>query len=827
MFQEFIRESFGNTEILRKYCSGQCPEYREIQRLIYNGVRARDPKRPDHLIKNQQRLFEGKIGKSLSAYLTHLLSEASSYYLETNNNSRLIVNKEKFSGWQTVITEVPPLIPVVHCMLTNWGKPPLDNRSKLASYFDRFIKPQVRYSALPTIRDARLDELIARLGLDDLHLHLNGSTEIEVVWRDALHKPVAFTKELDWSRGNEMVCEQMLHDEVEFTQDTLLQRLNMARNLRDFLLRKSLGLVNGRESDSDLSRIVKIAQGVTEPTQLNDVVDDYFSHISPSLKTPLAKEAVVLMVLFNYLSEAEDESFAHGLYFYLLIKSQFMRMIVQQTHQFGFEQFQKITFNEIRSVTESRYENRYHQLSYNQQSDIQILEGRFAPNEDLNKNIERLTAILKGYYQYLSHKKLLNSDGSVAELIPKHFKELLDILPLKQDRTSLSLVAHFIKHPDREYQRINEVDSYALSWNCRHYDLRKQLEKTRRTLSALEEKHSKINDILHGYDAAANELDASPEVFSPIYRRLRNSGKHNFTFHAGEDFVHLLSGIRYVYEALEFLDLRTGNRLGHATAIGIDPKLWRDRIGPLIVMSRGERLDDLVLARYMLMLSGKCISVLPIIESEIRELSQIIYKEVYSPEDLYAAWKIRYIDPILALELDGDDNRYIRSEFVSEIKELTEIRKSRAFKIYKQYHSDIECLKVFAELIKVDDTKPSENALTFDIYRELQKFVIKEVNARQMAIESLPTSNVRISFYENYSEHHIYNWLGVGDEEGMEVPVVLGSDDPGIFSTNLRNEYAHVLIELDKRLPAMETIAKLEQIARNGKIWSFKNQNNR
>ena len=58
----------------------------------------------------------------------------------------------------------------------------------------------------------------------------------------------------------------------------------------------------------------------------------------------------------------------------------------------------------------------------------------------------------------------------------------------------------------------------------------------------------------------------------------------------------------------------------------------------------------------------------------------------------------------------------------------------------------------------------------------------------------------------------------------MEVPVVLGSDDPGIFATNLRNEYAHILLTLenDLGLSSMEAITKLEQIVRNGKIWRFK-----
>ncbi|MEI8618508.1 hypothetical protein P4S63_19280 [Pseudoalteromonas sp. B193] len=73
-----------------------------------------------------------------------------------------------------------------------------------------------------------------------------------------------------------------------------------------------------------------------------------------------------------------------------------------------------------------------------------------------------------------------------------------------------------------------------------------------------------------------------------MFRRLRKAGYHNFTYHAGEDYVHLLSGIRTVAEAIDFLDLKTGNRIGHGTAIGINPELWRERIGNNIVMKQGE-----------------------------------------------------------------------------------------------------------------------------------------------------------------------------------------------------------------------------------------------
>ena len=78
------------------------------------------------------------------------------------------------------------------------------------------------------------------------------------------------------------------------------------------------------------------------------------------------------------------------------------------------------------------------------------------------------------------------------------------------------------------------------------------------------------------------------------------------------------------------------------------------------------------------------------------------------------------------------------------------------------------------------------------LYRQFQDQVLVELNEQGIVIETLPISNIRISRYESYSEHHLHRWL-VADSS-VRPTVVFGTDDPGTFSTNLYNELAHVLI---------------------------------
>ncbi|KWC19620.1 antiviral RADAR system adenosine deaminase RdrB [Burkholderia ubonensis] len=139
---------------------------------------------------------------------------------------------------------------------------------------------------------------------------------------------------------------------------------------------------------------------------------------------------------------------------------------------------------------------------------------------------------------------------------------------------------------------------------------------------------------LRGLDVAGNENDLRIEWFAPLLRWLRlglqphspdaqvRSGFH-LSIHAGEDYAHPLSGLRHVDETVRFCEMRDGDRLGHALALGIMPTHWVAKHGDM-VLPVDEHLDNLVWAWHhasllspRLPLAGQ---VLPLLERRIRRM---------------------------------------------------------------------------------------------------------------------------------------------------------------------------------------------------------------
>jgi adenosine deaminase len=389
--------------------------------------------------------------------------------------------------------------------------------------------------------------------------------------------------------------------------------------------------------------------------------------------------------------------------------------------------------------------------------------------------------------------------------------------------TSLVLIAHFIKEPESKKERYIKI---------RHNRLRKTLIKKAIALNSFLTKSSYKNYV-KGIDAAASEMDAGPEVFAPIYRYLRKKGVTHFTFHAGEDFRHMASGLRTIYEAVDFLELERGDRLGHCTALGISPSLWMERCGDIFYIPRGEWLDDLVFVWHLIRSSQneKLQTLILPLESEISELSYRIYGESYPPYLLSVAWKLRKYNPFLYLEKDYSLKSVV--DIVDNEEKEEEIRKwfeQEGIKnIMMRYHMPMEpydmenthsenSRKQYDEII----AKNIRSLFSVEQLEMLQTIVLEYLSKKGIVIEALPTSNMRISYYKTWEEYHLEPWLDCSPDNGLKPAVVLGTDDPGIFMTNIYNEYACAYLHLEKKGHSPTSrIRKLKDIHTSSTIYKF------
>lgn len=768
--KSFLSSSFLDSHrfLEHYYLKGFIDNSKRIQEYIFAEIHARDPYKPDYVYKNVMQDFMKE--KSLGTLTIDSFKELSNM-LEFRSD-RVYVTKESFERWQEIILSVSPLQIISYLIYDQSNKSfRTDVEALICSIFDK--------SALPSIFDPQLDQMIAKDGLNEMHMHLNGTTEADFVWQDALSEPSKFYTHFRESFDNTYVTDQYLQF-GNFEQDDFFRLLIIARQLRD----KIVSIVfdnNELKVDESFTRngydLGKNLHYTSSTHPLKNIALDENFHASWQY------EALLFVRSFQYLESEQSIYFANIFHYYLLIYAFFQKMLVQQKSQVGFDQFQKITLNQIRELTEEKYQNRYRQLHGMYDDSLSILEGRFAPKDNLIKSFRLLKSVNDGYIK--------NSK------IKKSFKFIL--------------VPHFVKMPD--IRKPKNIITFR--------DLNLRI-KTKRTLDVLLDtmKHPDYKDLIVGFDAAANELHASPEAFAPTFRKLQFLGYSNFTYHAGEDFIHIISGLRMVYEAVEFLDMRTGNRIGHATALGIDPKLWINRLyESKLTLKKGEWLDNLIFAYELIQSDGKYYGHLGKLQGEIFKYFQQIYnyQKPLNIHQIIESWKARKYDPIIALRWREPS---IFEEFDSqELEDFNQLDMTIQ-ELYERYHAG-ECIEKYNELIQIE---PGQAPFTEEVLRDLQNMMIQHVNDKNIALETLPTSNVRISYYKRYDEHHLWRWLGINNyNEGDPKPtVVVGSDDTGIFMTNLRNEYAHIYQTLSKTKDQQVALDAVEQLNRNSKAFTFR-----
>lgn len=427
-------------------------------------------------------------------------------------------------------------------------------------------------------------------------------------------------------------------------------------------------------------------------------------------------------------------------------------------------------------------------------------------------------------------------------------------------------VLHFIKeeHNQEDSNLDRKHDARDKFPSLRFGRIRQRTRKKALQLHRLLSTPHPVVPFIVGIDAASLELTTPPEVFAPAFRFLREypiSVRHRstgwelgcryhdivalvedrrlgMTYHVGEDFRHLLSGLRSIHEAVEFLQPRPGDRLGHAIALGLDPEVWASQLGFQSVLPKQEWLDTLVWLHHFLGPSFKWAGRLSIAD-EIQRLSQQIYghqQPVWSPQILYEAWLARQLDPEC---FDLDELRQGKCRLVKVASRALQNARWREIQamISKELHSRAasrEAYKLLAgywycpsirqkgkEIMAVD--MMSDRQAWLDTCHEAQEGMRRLICSKEIVIEVNPMSNRVIGPMSRLSDHHIFQLtLDKNLHPIRDFPVTVNTDDPGVFNTSLSHEYFLLGESLLRRGVAEPQVAEwLEWLRRNGVDFSF------
>jgi hypothetical protein len=314
---------------------------------------------------------------------------------------------------------------------------------------------------------------------------------------------------------------------------------------------------------------------------------------------------------------------------------------------------------------------------------------------------------------------------------------------------------------------------------------------------------------IRGIDLCTDEAGVPVWVMAPLMRWVRTAGKLasiqlrrrgepglpplRTSVHAGEDFVHLMSGLRRIDHTVIYLHLEEGDRLGHALALGTDPSTWCSRIGR-VIQTREERLLDLVwewtcYAKHNVEVAS---TRLAYVRTEIVRLAQSIFESLYAarygPEDLITLLDLLHTEGELQ-RVGFPDQSALRSRKANWQPERNsnEEPESRAGLLLIAYLCDERVWRRgrVPEVINFRSVRHEEEALG-----QLQNGQRGRIGALGLTIEVNPSSNLVIGDLGNLEAHPLWRLRPADSKEGLTpLSVCIGSDNPLTLATTLPHEY--------------------------------------
>lgn len=411
----------------------------------------------------------------------------------------------------------------------------------------------------------------------------------------------------------------------------------------------------------------------------------------------------------------------------------------------------------------------------------------------------------------------------------------------------LGILFHFLKTRDTSRPGAWRRGTPAAYWAQTHSEPRagekmrceRQFEAYAKHAEALIQLIKGVPSVLwlvRGLDIAADELGSPTWVYAPLFERVRQfsdiaayqAEPHappplGVTTHAGEDFRHLLEGLRRVYEHLHYVLGTRGGRLGHAIALGIDPWSWAESAGTVTVPAE-ERLWDLVMEwrHYTQYRLAPDFAARPPpgridrLTKEARELSELVFQSPVGMHDLAALHDT--LHTFLLSVLREFESPAQRGADVIEraLRRFVTSREPRPgfLRSLEHYLCDEPTFRRGQTLWQVPSDSSEIAALD-----TVQAALRRGAASRGIVVEVNPSSNLLVGDLSDLRNHPILRLCPPerGESDLPPVAIAVGSDDPVTFSTSLLHEY--LLLHqagLAAGYPERTVLAWLEAIRQTG-----------
>jgi len=789
------------------------------------------------------------------------------------DGTHIYAKQEILDKYSSVISKIHPFNIIGYRLATQYNK----NRITIKNIreFTKYITPL----ALSTNRDYK--------EYADNHIHLGGANDTALNFLALLSQPTLkefYTQKMFLSLPRINEFSYINNGNISFGQlidiakycVSVINSTALKKDMKDRDISKDIKLLldYGKNSmvELDFASFEMVEKFHKQGMQIKDsLLNETIQHKKDGYAN--RQWFVYNILLFSLHENSSDRPLKKVIKIFLHITN-ILRSYMVMSQNLGLSHFSEYFDSKFRKQEDKKHNNIASNIIANGTTKV---EAKISPSAVLGKDKEFIK------YKLAFDKEIIKKESN--DITQVHQKYFLDT---KKSKRNYHFSIHFVRQDEKEKKsdfgykqprffslrnklkvEVKKLSSYL--YNESHivnkFDFYREFYddkiKVLQNESHLKNQYIELSKLITSIDVAGDENRTPPEVFAPVLKYLRRDIKkqddfmsdyikyqrdgHDFmehhklriSVHAGEDFNHIVTGMRKVHESVKFYQMDERDRLGHALAIGINPKEWCELNGDIFV-TKQEYIDNLV------WLYHQSIKVLPYCdyasklmkqyEKQIKELCEEIYSDSYGLDDLYKAWKLREYCPV---EMFSKDDFKQADEYIQSITFDFEKKcgYEEAEKIYKMYHTSTDVRKKGDEVIKIEYTNLDNNMYPYritdedlDLIEAVQDRLIQKFCDKGIIIETNPSSNVYIAHIHSYDNHPIFRWNPVNDKDlfgiyenkakfnrfgirTSRMKVCVNTDDPAIMPTTLRNEF-----ELIERIAFKNHSDNLEEI----KEWSEK-----